>query len=186
MIILDTDCLSLIERKSGAEFLRLSARLTEFPPDEIATSIITFEEQMRGWMAFIAKANSIEKQVSVYGKLARFLESYRYIPIVQFDEKAGKVFQELKSGKIRVGTMDLKIASIVISQKYFIDFEKSFRLSSNSEFPRGRLDEGNLFKLNLLQIIHQVFSRMRFFVRNNFLRRSGRYDFAAADTAFGS
>jgi len=59
MIILDTDCLSLIERKSGAEFLRLTAKLAEFAPDEIATSIITFEEQMRGWMAFIAKANSI-------------------------------------------------------------------------------------------------------------------------------
>lgn len=116
MIILDTDCLSLIERKSGAEFQRLSARLSEFPPDEIATGIVTFEEQMRGWMAFIAKANSIEKQITAYEKLNRFLESYRYIPIVQFDEKAGEVFQDLKSRKIRVGTMDLKIASIAISQ----------------------------------------------------------------------
>ena len=48
MIILDTDSLSLLERKSGAEFFRLSAKLAEFPPDEIATTIINFEEQMRG------------------------------------------------------------------------------------------------------------------------------------------
>ena len=61
MIILDTDCLSLLERKSGAEFFRLSAKLSEFPAEEVAVSIITFEEQMRGWMAFIATANSVEK-----------------------------------------------------------------------------------------------------------------------------
>lgn len=61
MIILDTDCISLLERKSGAGFSRLSAKLAGFLPDEIATTIITFEEQMRGWTAFIAKANSIEK-----------------------------------------------------------------------------------------------------------------------------
>ncbi len=48
MIILDTDCLSILERKSGAEFYHLSAKLAEFPPDEIVTTIITFEEQMRG------------------------------------------------------------------------------------------------------------------------------------------
>ena len=70
MIVLDTDCISLLERKSGAEFYRLSARLAEFSAGDIATTIITFEEQMRGWMAFIAKANSIEKQVSAYAKLA--------------------------------------------------------------------------------------------------------------------
>ena len=77
MIILDTDWLNLLERESGAEFYRLSEKLAEFSADEIATTIITFEEQMPGWMAFIAKANTIEKQVSAYEKLGRFLDSYR-------------------------------------------------------------------------------------------------------------
>ena len=138
MIILDTDCLSILERKSGAEFYHLSAKLNEFPPDEIATTIITFEEQMRGWMAFIAKANSIEKQVSAYEKLGRFLESYRYIPVIQFDEKAGKVFQELKRNKIRVGTMDLKIASICISQNALLI---SRNLSDYDQIPNLRVED---------------------------------------------
>src|SRR5215213_2876328 len=138
MIILDTDCLSLLERKSGAEFYRLSAKLTEFASEEIAVSIITFEEQMRGWMAFIAKANSIEKQISAYQKLGRFLESYRYIPIVQFDEKAGKVFEDLKSRKIRVGTMDLKIASIAISQNALLI---SRNLSDYDQIPNLRVED---------------------------------------------
>jgi len=138
MIILDTDSLSLLERKIGAEFFRLSAKLAEFSPDEIATTIINFEEQMRGWMAFIAKANSIEKQISAYEKLNRFLENYRYIPILQFDEKAGKVFQNLKNQKIRVGTMDLKIASIAISQNALL---VSRNLSDFERIPNLRVED---------------------------------------------
>ena len=138
MIILDTDCLSLLERKSGAEFYRLSEKLSSFPPDEIVTTIITFEEQMRGWMAFLAKANTIEKQISAYGKLGRFLENYRYIPTLQFDEKAGKVFQQLKSQKIKVGTMDLKIASITIAQKSLLI---SRNLSDYDKIPNLRVED---------------------------------------------
>lgn len=138
MIILDTDCISLLERKSGAEFYRLSARLAEFPPDEIATSIITFEEQMRGWMAFIAKANSIEKQISAYEKLARFLESYRYIPVIPFNKESGEVFQNLKSRKIKVGTMDLKIASITISHNALLI---SRNISDYDQIPNLRVED---------------------------------------------
>jgi len=43
MIILDTDCISLLERKSGVEFYRLTERLGEFQSGEITTTIITFE-----------------------------------------------------------------------------------------------------------------------------------------------
>lgn len=138
MIILDTDSLSLLERKTGAEFFRLSAKLTELSPDEIATTIINFEEQMRGWMAFIAKANSIEKQISAYEKLNRFLENYRHIPILQFDENAGKVFQSIKNQKIRVGTMDLKIVSIAISQNALL---VSRNLSDFEQIPNLRVED---------------------------------------------
>lgn len=138
MIILDTDSLSLLKRNIGAEFFRLSAKLAELSPDEIATTIINFEEQMRGWMAFIAKANSIEKQISAYEKLNRFLENYRYIPILQFDENAGKEFENLKSRKIRVGTMDLKIASIAISQNALL---VSRNLSDFEQIPNLRVED---------------------------------------------
>ena len=48
MIILDTDCLSLLERQTGEAYFRLQAKLDEFPAVEITTTIITFEEQFRG------------------------------------------------------------------------------------------------------------------------------------------
>ena len=44
------------------------------------------------------------------------MNNYRNAQILDFDEKATADFQEFKSQKIRVGTMDLKIAAIAVSQ----------------------------------------------------------------------
>jgi tRNA(fMet)-specific endonuclease VapC len=115
MIILDTDCLSLIDREKFLESSILRQNLDKFSPDELFTTIITFEENMRGWLAFVAKSKTVEQPIYAYQKLHRFLESYRNTSVLDFDEKAGEVFQNLKSNKIRVGTMDLKIASIAIA-----------------------------------------------------------------------
>lgn len=66
MIILDTDCLSLLNRERLLESSKLRQKLERFPPEELFTTIITFEEQMRGWMAFIAKSKTIEQQIYAY------------------------------------------------------------------------------------------------------------------------
>jgi tRNA(fMet)-specific endonuclease VapC len=47
MYLLDTDLLSLLER-DNAESLPLQMRLDQVPAHDIATTIITYEEQMRG------------------------------------------------------------------------------------------------------------------------------------------
>jgi tRNA(fMet)-specific endonuclease VapC len=117
MIILDTDCLSLLDREKYIESSKLRQWLDNFPPDEIFTTIISFEEQMRGWLALIAKAKNIEQQSFAYEKLHRSLETYRNTLVLEFDENAANIFQNLKSQKVRIGTMDLKIASIALSRK---------------------------------------------------------------------
>ena len=48
MIILDTDSLSLLDRERLLESSMLRKNLEKYSPDEIFTTIITFEEQMRG------------------------------------------------------------------------------------------------------------------------------------------
>ncbi len=130
MIILDTDCLSLIDREKILESSILRQNLEKIAPDEISTTIITFEENMRGWLSFIAKSKTLDQQIYAYQKLHRFLESYRNTFVLDFDEKAAAIFQEFKRQKIRVGTMDLKIAAIAISSNAILisrnlaDFEQ--------------------------------------------------------------
>lgn len=130
MIILDTDCLSLLDRERLLESSTLRQKLESFPQDELFTTIISFEEQMRGWLALIAKAKKIERQIFAYERLHRSLETYRTTNVLDFDEKSAEVFKQLKSHKIRIGTMDLKIASIAIANEAILvsrnlkDFEK--------------------------------------------------------------
>ncbi len=53
MYLFDTDHRSLIEY-GGTEYERIRARLRTVPPDDVATTIISYEEQTRGWLARIA------------------------------------------------------------------------------------------------------------------------------------
>ncbi|BAQ64096.1 type II toxin-antitoxin system VapC family toxin [Geminocystis sp. NIES-3709] len=116
MYILDTDHLSILERNGkDAECLKL--KLKNINPQEIAVSIITYQEQIQGWLSLVNKSKNINEQVNIYKKLKKQLINYCQIPIIDFDEKAAKEFEILRKKYSKIGTMDLKIASIVIVNK---------------------------------------------------------------------
>jgi tRNA(fMet)-specific endonuclease VapC len=58
------------------------------PPDDVTASIISYEEQIRGWMAVIAQARTAERQVPFYREMERLLRFYCITPLLPFDEKA--------------------------------------------------------------------------------------------------
>jgi tRNA(fMet)-specific endonuclease VapC len=93
----------------------LRERLTDRDEHEVATTIVNYEEQIRGWMAYIAGARSIDSQVEAYRRLRNHLDNYRQVPVLDFDQAAAAVYQRLRRARIRIGTMDLKIAAIAIS-----------------------------------------------------------------------
>lgn len=112
--LLDTNHVTLLQR-AGAEGANIRRRLANVPREIVATTIVCYEEQMRGWLAFTAKTRSAEKQIDNYERLQRNLEFYCAIPLLPFDEKAVKVFQRLWLARPRIGTMDLKIAAIALA-----------------------------------------------------------------------
>ena len=129
MYVLDTDHMSLLEwDNEGSQILR--ERLADCDPTEVATTIISYEEQMRGWMAYVAKAGTMAKQVEAYHRLRTHLDNYRQIPVLDFDDNAATIYQQLRRARIKIGTMDLKIAAIAISldatltSRNLVDFEK--------------------------------------------------------------
>ena len=77
MLVLDTDHLSLLQWNVGVEGRRLEKRLSEVDADEIVTTIVNFEEQMRGWLSYLAKARTVVQQLEAYRRLSRHLEYYR-------------------------------------------------------------------------------------------------------------
>jgi tRNA(fMet)-specific endonuclease VapC len=115
MILLDTDHVTLLKYADSERAVRLNERLNTLPSEEVvALSIVSVEEQMRGWLAAIAKERQARRQVFGYGELARLLDYFRAFQILPFDERAADQFDDLRATKIRLGSMDLKIAAIAL------------------------------------------------------------------------
>ena len=114
MYLLDTDHLSLLQR-GGAEAQRLLSRLSQTASGETAVTIISYEEQTRGWFSYLARARSLEAQIKAYQLLKKHLQNYCAIPIIDFDEKAAQIFQRLQRERLKSGTMDLKIAAVALA-----------------------------------------------------------------------
>jgi tRNA(fMet)-specific endonuclease VapC len=68
MVILDTNHLSIFDQDT-LEGFNLGRRLAALPEAEVAVTIITYEEQMRGWLTYVARANSPQRQIEAYRKL---------------------------------------------------------------------------------------------------------------------
>ena len=115
MYVLDTDHLSLLERVDNIDKQRLLNRLGKLREGEVATSIIAFEEQIRGWTAYLSKSRTMSQQVDAYRRLRLQLNNYCSIIVLDFDDRAAKVFHDLKSQRLKVGTMDLKTASVALA-----------------------------------------------------------------------
>ena len=112
--LLDTDHLS--ELQGGATAGRhLALRLSRVAPDDYGTTIVTFEEQIRGRLAQVAASKAAALDVAFYARLNGTLRFYQSIAVWQYTQEAAQRCEALRSAKIRVGTQDLKIACIALS-----------------------------------------------------------------------
>ena len=114
--VLDTDILSLLGHKDSPEAPRIRQRIIQLSEeDSVVTSVVNFEEQMRGWMAALSRARSFTAEIQVYARLLQHLATFVRMTVLPFDNAAAIVADRLRGRRLPVGTMDLKIASIVIA-----------------------------------------------------------------------
>ncbi len=112
LYILDSDHLSLHQR--GHEPLR--KRLLTIAPDQIAITIVSAEELLRGRLAQIRRADKPESRMETYQWLSKTVDFLCGFTVLKFDEQAENHFQNFRASKIKIGTQDLKIAAIALSQ----------------------------------------------------------------------
>jgi tRNA(fMet)-specific endonuclease VapC len=131
MIILDTDHVTVLKYPNHPRAQQLAEKLDAISDeDSVAVSIISIEEQMRGWLAAVAKERQASRQVMAYSELQRLFEYFQFFEIVAFDEMTAQRFESLRAAKIRVGTMDLKIAATALVRSALLltantrDFER--------------------------------------------------------------
>jgi len=113
MILLDTDHLSVFTDERNPRHELLNTRM-EAAVEQVACTIVSVEEVLRGWLAIIHRLRDVHRQLPAYLRLGQLFDVLSDWEIVPFDERAANQFVGLRRQRIRIGTMDLKIASIAL------------------------------------------------------------------------
>lgn len=111
LYILDTDCLSLFQ----ADNPLILSRIQQTNSEQLAVTVITVQEQMRGWMNVINRYGNSERLIWAYQGLFEAIKLFNTIKVLNFEQTAHETYQKLRSQKIRIGTQDLRIASIALT-----------------------------------------------------------------------
>ena len=111
--VLDTDIVSLLQHGH----LTVTDHLASYSPDEVATTVITIEEQLSGWYTLLRRAKTPRELVPVYERLRAAVRFLSKLPLLTFTESAADVYQRLRTQNPRAGRMDLRIAAIALAHQ---------------------------------------------------------------------
>jgi tRNA(fMet)-specific endonuclease VapC len=114
MILLDSDHLTILTHPGSEQHARLKDHMAASADQNFATTIANAEEQLRGWLAEINRYRTPHQQLSAYDGMWNYLQFLRAFPLMAFDVHAADEFERLRKAKVRIGSMDLKIASIAL------------------------------------------------------------------------
>lgn len=64
----------------------------------------------------IARVRNQSKEVAAYQRLQALLRFFNEIPVLDYTDAVAARFEDLKGLRLRVGSMDLKIAAITLSR----------------------------------------------------------------------
>ena len=114
MWLLDTDHLSILER-GGSTALVLQMRVGRVAPEKLGTTIISYEEQMRGWLSHLAQAKTPQRLIEAYDYLQKHINTFRDILLLAYDERAADEYERLRQNRVHIGTKDARIAAICLA-----------------------------------------------------------------------
>lgn len=120
MYLLDTDHITILQRQHHPEFGRLKQRLSQHPPSDFYYSVVSFHEQTLGANAYVNRARTSHGVLDGYELFRLIIEDYSKAQILPYDQASDGIFNFLRTQRIRIGTMDLRIAAIALSRGYTV------------------------------------------------------------------
>jgi tRNA(fMet)-specific endonuclease VapC len=112
LYVFDTDLLTLLAEGHPA----VTNRLLRERPDDVATTVLTVEEQLSGWYTAVRKAKRPEQLARAYRELARSVKYLSRFSIIEYDEAGMLRYEQLRKQKVKIRRMDLRIAATVLQQ----------------------------------------------------------------------
>jgi hypothetical protein len=99
MILLDTDHLTLLSYPTNPRCQALVTRMEASTDRQIGTTIISVEEQWRGWFAVIARFKDVRRQVKAYQELLQLHAFLSNWTVMAFDDRAADRFDENRAAR---------------------------------------------------------------------------------------
>src|SRR5438874_177187 len=90
--LLDTDHLSILQRKAGSEYLRLSTWMGKLSQLDFACCVVSFHEQVLGAHNFLNQAKNSARLVHGYELLERLPRDYLAFFLLPFDSSAAALY----------------------------------------------------------------------------------------------
>ena len=84
------------------------------PPSAFWLSVVSFQEQVLGANLYISRAKTNASVLQGYKLLGWILNTYSQSQILNFDQAEIAKYDLLAAQKIRIGTMDLRIAATAL------------------------------------------------------------------------
>jgi tRNA(fMet)-specific endonuclease VapC len=109
--------------------MRLRQRL-EAAGAEVFVPIVVAEEALHGWVTLIRQCKAGPAQIEPYARLQTCIAALHRFDMLPFDREGAERYLLFRSQRIRIGTMDLKIAAICLAHdatlltRNLIDFQK--------------------------------------------------------------
>lgn len=113
MLVLDTDHLSVLGDPTE-QAIRLMTRL-DASGREVVTSVVSVEENLKGWLARIHAATTPDQEIRAYLKFQNRVEFFAEWIVLSWDIDGSNLQRSFQKQGVRIGTQDLKIAAIAIA-----------------------------------------------------------------------
>lgn len=118
--LLDTDHISFLQRRSAPEHSILAARMSQYRLADFAFSVVSFLEQALGAHTYVGRARTTSDLIRGYKLLSEIVRGFLNAPVLPFDAAAGAALDGLRVQRVRLASMDLRIAAIALSRNLIL------------------------------------------------------------------
>lgn len=112
LYVLDTDILTLFQAGHPAVLAHVQA----CSPEQLATTIISIEEELRGWYTKLRRAKKPNQIARAYQHLTDTVRFFSNLQLLSFTEPAIARYDELRKSHGNIGKNDLRIAAIILEE----------------------------------------------------------------------
>src|SRR5262245_58219503 len=110
LFVLDTDIVSLYWRGNSTVRQRADAQ----PSTDVAITVMWVDEQLAGWYTLVRQARDPRDIAHAYSQMATSVHHLARWPILTYTEQAIARVDQLKTLRLGVRIMDLRIAAIAL------------------------------------------------------------------------